>query len=89
MDGPPYASRTEIASQTDRKESTQELAKNTKNNWTNFTLRTVRLLPADGPPGTGESARACNRKSQNTYPSMDLPTVEALEERFGEGVKRP
>jgi hypothetical protein len=57
-DGPPNTFRPEIASQTDRKESAQEPAKNTKNTWTNFTSRTVRLLPADGPLGTGTAARA-------------------------------
>jgi hypothetical protein len=54
----PNPSRPKTVGQTDRKESAQEPAKNTKYTWTNFTLRTVRLLPTDGPPGTGTAARA-------------------------------
>jgi hypothetical protein len=72
-DGPPNTSRPKTAGQPDRKENAQERTKNTKNTWTNFTTRTVCLLPADGPPGTGTAARARNRKHQTTYPSMDLP----------------
>jgi hypothetical protein len=55
-DGPPNPSRPQTTGQTDRKESAQELAKNTKNTWTNFPSRTVSLLPTDGPLGTGTAA---------------------------------
>jgi hypothetical protein len=57
-DGPPNTLRPETAGETDRKESAQEQAKNTKNTWMNFTSRMVRLLPVVGPLGTGTAARA-------------------------------
>jgi hypothetical protein len=56
--GPLNSSWPETTDQTNRKESAQELAKNTKNTGTNYTPRTVRLLPVDSPPGTGTAARA-------------------------------
>jgi hypothetical protein len=57
-DGPPNSSRPKTAAKADRNENAQELAKNTKNIWTNCTSRTVCLLPVDGPLGTGTAARA-------------------------------
>jgi hypothetical protein len=57
-DGPPNSSWPETTDQTNRKESAQELVKNTKNTGTNYTPRTVRLLPVDSPPGTGTEAQA-------------------------------
>jgi hypothetical protein len=57
-DGPPNTYQLKTAGQPDRNIGAQEHVTNTKNTWTNFSTRTVRLLPVDGPPGTGTAARA-------------------------------
>jgi hypothetical protein len=57
-DGPPNTSQPKTAGQPDLNENAQERVTNTRNTWTNFTTRTVRLLPTDCLPGTGTAARA-------------------------------
>jgi hypothetical protein len=57
-DGLPNTYQPKTVGQPDRNKGAQEHAMNMKNTWTNFTTWTVRLLPADGPPGTGTAARA-------------------------------
>jgi hypothetical protein len=81
-DGPPNPSRPETAGQTDWKESVQELAKNTKNVWMNFTSWTVRQAREQQPEPETERAKLPTRP-------WISQTAEALEERFGEGVKCP
>jgi hypothetical protein len=49
------------------------------------TTRTVREVRT----GAEIAARKPTREHPTTYPSKDLQMVEALEERFGEDVKRP
>jgi hypothetical protein len=55
---------------------------NTKNTWTNFTMQTVRLLPADSPPGAGTTAEAETENTKAPIYPLISQTAEALEERF-------
>jgi hypothetical protein len=80
-DGSPNTFQPETTSQTDRKESSQEPTKNMKNTWTNFTSRTVRQAREQQPEPETERAKPPTRP-------WISQTAEALEERFGEGVKR-
>jgi hypothetical protein len=92
-DGLPNTFPPKTGGQPDRNEGTQEQAKNTKNTW-------AKRLHADSPhPPHGQSARCeptweqqPESQLESTLPPI-LPwisqVVEALEERFGEDVKRP
>jgi hypothetical protein len=57
-DSPQNPSRPKTTDKADRNESAQEHAKNTKNTRLKSSSQTVRLPPADSPPGTGTAVRA-------------------------------
>jgi hypothetical protein len=62
---------------------------NTKNTWTNFTMRTVRLLPRTVHQAREQQPEPEIENTKAHIRPWISQTVEALEERFGEDVKRP
>jgi hypothetical protein len=72
-DRPPNLVQPKAHGQTDRNESTQEHATNTKNNLPNRTSRIVRTVAADGPPTTHTENRARPLEGQTFLPFARSP----------------